>query len=117
MHACRRESNSSPPLIQEKRSPNGDATSSSLCASLPCKAGLQPSVPGPDFAGAEVPLTQPELPLCRAAGEDHMGEAFYFAPDGLIGGLPHARSAVGRTACHRYENVLLRPPASGENLA
>src|SRR3546814_2311421 len=35
-------SNSSPPLIQEKRSPNGEATLSRSCASLPCRHGFKP---------------------------------------------------------------------------
>ena len=45
-----------------------------------------------------------------------MGEAFNFAPDGLIRGLPDARRAVGRTARHRDQDILLRPSAPGENL-
>src|SRR3546814_6079031 len=38
--ACRSASNSNPPFIQENRSPNGEATSSSLWASLPCRQGF-----------------------------------------------------------------------------
>ena len=87
MHACRRESNSSPPLIQEDRSPNGDATSSSLCASHPCRHGFSPLYRVRISSGLRS-VIQPELPLRRAAGEDHMGGAFDFAPDGLIRGLP-----------------------------
>ena len=83
----------------------------------PVQAGFQPSVPSTDFIGTKIPLTQPELALCRAAGEDHMREAFDFASDRLIRGLPHARRAVARTARHRDQDVLLRPSAPGENLA
>jgi hypothetical protein len=81
------------------------------------KAGLQPSVPCTDFIGAEIPLAEPELALRWTAGEDHIGEAFNFAPDRLIRGLPHARRAVGRTARHRDQDVLLRPSALGKQLA
>ncbi len=63
----------------------------------------------PDAGGKSAARKRGVSALRRAAGEDYMSEAFYFAPDGLICGLPHARRAVGRTARHRDQDVFLRP--------
>ncbi len=81
------------------------------------QTGLQPAVTGPNYIRTEISLAEPELTLRRATGEDHMGKALDFTPDRLIRSLAHARRAIGRTACHRDQNVLLRPSTLGKYLA
>ena len=116
MQACRRESKSSPPLIHEKRSPNGVATSSSLWASLPCRQGFRLPYRARISSGFR-PLSEPELALRPTAREDHICKAFDLSPQGLVGGLPNAGRAILGAARNGNDDVGLRPSALGEDVA
>lgn len=83
----------------------------------PVQTGFQAAVSGSHFIRGKIPLAEPELTLCWAAGEDHMREAFDFASDRLVRSLPHARRSVGGAARDRNQDVLLRPSALREHLA
>lgn len=76
-------------------------------------ARLAAVVAGLELLRSEAALSDPELALCRAAGEDEVCEFLDLLSKRLVSRLVQAGGAVARAARHSNQDVGPGPPAFG----
>jgi hypothetical protein len=79
------------------------------------EARLATVVARSQFADADGTLAKPKLALRHAARKDEVCKLLDLLSHCLIGGLPHARSAVVGASSYADQDVLLRPVAFVED--